>query len=53
MVYKGTDDKVCIICPKHDEFWQSPHHHLQGQKCRTCVREYNIAIECQGIHIIQ
>ena len=42
VVYKGTDDKVCIICPKHGEFWQSPHHHLQGQKCRACVREYKL-----------
>ena len=24
--------KVCIICPKHGEFWQSPHKHY-GDRC--------------------
>ena len=34
--YEGTDKKVCIICPKHGEFWQTPNKHLQGQGCRKC-----------------
>ena len=37
--YEGTDKKVCIICPKHGEFWQTPNKHLQGQGCRKCGRE--------------
>ena len=34
--YKGTDTKVCIICPEHGEFWQIPNSHLQGQGCPKC-----------------
>lgn len=28
--------KVCIICPKHGEFWQIANSHLQGQGCPEC-----------------
>lgn len=28
--------KVCIICPKHGEFWQSPTSHIQGSGCPVC-----------------
>ena len=28
--------KVCIICPKHGEFWQIANSHLQGQGCTEC-----------------
>lgn len=38
--YKNTNDKVCIICPKHGEFWQSPLKHLYGRGCRKCGREF-------------
>ena len=41
VVYEREDDKVCIICPKHGEFWQSPHRHLFGQKCPKCANEIN------------
>lgn len=34
--YENTDTKVCIICPKHGEFWQTPHHHLMGIGCPYC-----------------
>lgn len=37
--YEGKDAKVCIICPKHGEFWQSPHNHLKGAGCPKCKRE--------------
>lgn len=36
--YVNTDTKVCIICPEHGEFWQSPHHHLNGSGCDKCGR---------------
>lgn len=29
-------DKVCIICPEHGEFWQSPKDHLRGSGCSIC-----------------
>ena len=34
--YKKSSDKVCIICPDHGEFWQTPHNHLSGQGCPKC-----------------
>lgn len=37
--YKNDKTKVCIICPRHGEFWQTPHGHLQGQGCPKCVRK--------------
>ena len=35
--YMGTHIKVCIICPKHGEFWQTPSAHLNGQGCPKCA----------------
>ena len=37
--YKGCKIKVCIICPKHGEFWQTPHIHLKGGGCLECYNE--------------
>ena len=34
--YINTNTKVCIICPKHGEFWQTPAHHLSGVGCPFC-----------------
>ena len=34
--YVNTMSKVCIICPEHGEFWQSPNHHLSGNNCPKC-----------------
>ena len=34
-------DKVCIICPEHGEFWQSPSKHLLGQGCKQCGYDSN------------
>ena len=34
--YKNTATKVCIICPEHGEFWQTPNSHLCGTGCPTC-----------------
>lgn len=36
VVYKNLHTKVCIICPKHGEFWQTPHSHLNGRGCPSC-----------------
>lgn len=36
--YKRCDVKVCIICPEHGEFWQTPHSHVVlGQNCPKCA----------------
>jgi len=34
--YVNNRTKVCIICPKHGEFWQTPDKHLQGCNCPKC-----------------
>lgn len=34
--YKGNKIKVCIICPIHGEFWQTPNSHLRGRGCDKC-----------------
>lgn len=34
--YTRCDHKVCIICPEHGEFWQTPHSHLYGHGCKKC-----------------
>ena len=43
--YNNTDDKVCIICPEHGEFWQTPHCHIgKKQGCLFC-NESHLEIE--------
>jgi intein-encoded DNA endonuclease-like protein len=37
--YKNSKEKVCIICPVHGEFWQTPSNHLMGKGCRQCGLE--------------
>jgi len=34
--YKNNYTKVCIVCPKHGEFWQTPKNHIKGQGCPKC-----------------
>ena len=34
--YVNSKTKVCIICPEHDEFWQTPSNHTRGQGCPYC-----------------
>ena len=38
--YINTGTKVCIVCPIHGEFWQSPHNHLGGNGCPECKKVY-------------
>ena len=35
--YINSKTKVCIICPEHGEFWQTPDKHLQGDGCPECA----------------
>ena len=36
--YKNSHTKVCIICPEHGEFWQTPTSHLHGESgCPMCM----------------
>lgn len=34
--YKGTHEKICIICREHGEFWQTAGSHLKGVGCPKC-----------------
>ncbi len=45
IVYQGSINKVCIICPEHGEFWQEANAHLQGQGCSKCEKVYNYTTE--------
>lgn len=37
-VYVNTVTKVCVICPKHGEFWVFPNNHLKGNGCPNCKK---------------
>ena len=44
--YTGRHEKVCIICPEHGEFWQTPNNHLHGYGCKKCSnRSYKYSQE--------
>ncbi len=43
--YKTANEKVCIICPEHGEFWMLPKSHLQGQGCPRCGGVYHYTNE--------
>lgn len=34
--YINYNEKVCITCFEHGDFWQSPSGHLHGQGCPKC-----------------
>lgn len=34
--YLDAETKVCIICPTHGKFMQTPHSHLRGRMCIKC-----------------
>lgn len=40
MDYINTRTKICIICPEHGEFWQTPQKHMSGQGCPKCKRSH-------------
>ena len=43
--YVHSHTKVCIICPKHGEFWQAPRHHLNGNGCPYCAGKIRLTTE--------
>jgi hypothetical protein len=34
--YINNETKICIICPKHGEFWQTPNKRLLRKGCTLC-----------------
>ena len=45
--YDGAHTKVCIICPEHGEFWQTPNEHKKGCGCPNCSFE-NTGDRCRS-----
>lgn len=40
VVYINKKTPVCIICPEHGEFWQTPNSHIYNKNgCRLCSKE--------------
>ena len=37
--YVDSKTKVCLICPKHGEYWQTPAACVRGNKCPKCSNE--------------
>lgn len=46
VVYVNAKTKVCIICPKHGEFWQKPNTHLNNCGCPKC-RQSHMEEKCE------
>ena len=42
--YIRMQDKVCIICKEHGEFWQTPNVHLKGCGCPQCAINSRVEI---------
>ena len=36
--YVNSQTIVCIICPEHGEFWQTPAEHVRGKSCPLCAK---------------
>ena len=51
--YINSTTKVCIICPKHGEFWQTPNAHLNGHGCKKCDNERKKKIKYSTKEIIE
>jgi hypothetical protein len=43
--YKGYNDKIEIICPIHDPFFQTPIVHLRSSGCNKCSGTYSPTTE--------
>jgi len=44
VVYINTKTKVCIICPEHGVFWQTPNGHIRGGGCKACAIAFTASI---------
>ena len=52
--YTNMTIKVCIICPIHGEFYQTPGNHLKGKGCKKCAN-INLSIfkKCNTVEFIE
>ena len=42
--YINNSTKVCIMCPEHGEFWQTPSSHLKGSGCPKCYNKKKLTL---------
>lgn len=40
--YINNKTNICIVCPVHGEFWQTPKNHLKGCHCPKCAGHYTM-----------
>jgi len=45
VIYVNNHTKVCIICPLHGEFYQTPNHHLRERGCDKCGGTFTLTTE--------
>lgn len=43
--YTKSNEKICIICRKHGEFWQTANDHLSGKGCFYCYGKRKFSTE--------
>jgi hypothetical protein len=43
--YLKAHSKVCIICPEHGKFWQTPNSHLKGSGCPKCGKTIKLSLQ--------
>ena len=43
--YVNKHTKICVICPEHGEFWQTPKNHLRGDECPFCAGNIKLTTE--------
>lgn len=59
VIYKGAHKKVCLICPEHGEFWQTPDKHINAKqgcpKCKESLleKEVRLLLDCNNIYYEQ
>lgn len=45
--YVNNSTKICIICPEHGEFWQTPGNHINNENgCPSCYNNIRKDIKC-------
>lgn len=57
VIYNNSKTKVCIICPEHGPFWQTPGEHIKGCGCPMCNKskgetQVQIILDELGIEFI-
>lgn len=44
--FVNVDKKICIVCPEHGEFWQTPYKHInRKQGCPFCAKNVKFSKE--------